>query len=186
MAQSPEEMEAAMVRKLEEKTGRSLEAWIAVARASGEEKHGKVVAHLKAEHGLTHGYANLVAHRARQQGEPAPAADDLVAAQYAGKESLRPVYDAVLDRVRGFGGDVEVAAKKTYVSLRRSKQFAIVQPTTKTRVDVGIQLKAAAPAADRLQAGGFSGMVSHKVGVTSVAEVDDELVGWLRQAYERA
>ena len=66
------------------------------------------------------------------------------------------------------------------------RTFAIVQPTTKTRVDVGIQLKDAAPAAARLQAGGFSGMVSHKVAVTSVAEVDDELAGWLRQAYERA
>lgn len=185
MAQSPEEMEATMARKLEEKTGRSLQQWVTVARATREDKHGKIVAHLKGEHGLTHGYANLVAHKALQRGAP-PAEDDLVAAQYAGKEALRPVYEAILDRVRGFGDDVEVAPKKTYVSLRRAKQFAIVQPATRTRIDLGIQLKDAAPASPRLEPGGFSGMVSHRVRVASRAEVDDELAGWLRQAYERA
>lgn len=67
--------------------------------------------------------------------------------QYAGdKSGLRPIYEAVVAAVRTFGDDVEIAPKKTSVSLRRSKQFALVQPSTRTRVDLGIQLKGVEPA----------------------------------------
>lgn len=185
MAKSPEEMAAAMKANLKEKTGRDLAAWVKVVKASGLEKHGAMVKLLKGEHGLTHGYANLVAHEALNAG--APAADDPVAAQYAGpKAGLRPIYDALADAVRGFGDDVEFAPKKAYVSLRRSKQFALVQPSTKTRVDVGVKLRDAAPEGRLEASGSFNAMVTHRVRVESPAEVDAELVGWLRRAYDEA
>ena len=76
--------------------------------------------------------------------------------------------------------------KKTYVSLRRNKQFAILQPSTKTRFDVGINLKGT-EATDRLEpSGSFNGMVSHRVRLHSLDEVDAELIGWLKEAYELA
>lgn len=181
----PEAAKASMIANLPEKTGKSLPEWIEVLSATGLEKHGEQVKHLKAEHGVTHGFANLIAHETRAAsagGQPEP--EDLVAAQYSGKkEPLRPILDAVLAATSGFGGDVEVSPKKRSVSLRRSKQFAVVQPSTNSRVDVCIQLKGES-ATDRLKAAG--GMTSHKVGVTSVDQVDDELVGWLRDAYGRA
>ena len=96
-------------------------------------------------------------------------------------------HKAYLEAVEGaFGGDVEVSPKKTYVSLRRSKQFALVQPTTKTRVDVGLCLKGEATGPRLEAAGSFNSMVSHRVRLEKPADVDAELVGWLRQAYERA
>ena len=109
-----------------------------------------------------------------------------MAAQYAGaKAGLRPIYDAVLKGVATFGGDVEIAPKKSYVSLRRGKQFAIIQPSTKTRVDIGINLKGIDPT-DRLEASAsFNAMVSHRVRVGTVDEIDAEVLDWLRQAYER-
>ena len=86
----------------------------------------------------------------------------------------------------GFGADVELAPKKAYVSLRRNKQFGLVQPSTKTRVDVGINLKDVA-ATERLEkSGSFNAMVSHRVRLASPTEVDAELIAWLKQAYERA
>ena len=113
------------------------------------------------------------------------AADDLITAQYSGeKAALRPIYDRVMDAVTGFGDDVEVAPKKGYVSLRRSKQFALVQPTTKTRIDVGIQLKGVAPVGRLEASGSFNAMVSHRVRVENAAEVDAQLIGWMRQAYD--
>ncbi len=63
MAKSPEDMANAMIANMKEKTGKTLEQWIAIARKSGEEKHGAIVKHLKSGHGMTHGYANLVAHK---------------------------------------------------------------------------------------------------------------------------
>ena len=92
MAKSPEEMAASMIRNMPEKTGKSLTEWIDIARASGLEKHGQILKMLKADHGMTHGFANLVAIKTLQTGE-APSEDDLVATQYAGaKESLRTIY----------------------------------------------------------------------------------------------
>jgi predicted transport protein len=88
--------------------------------------------------------------------------------------------------VAKLGKDVEVAPKKAYVSLRRAKQFALIQPSTKTRVDVGIQLKDAAPSGRLEASGSFNSMVSHRVRVGAVGEVDKELVGWLKEAYEAA
>ncbi len=187
MAKSPEEMEASMVANLAEKTGKSLEQWLAIAKASGLAKHGEVVKHLKTAHGVTHGYANLIAHRHLAAGKPAAAEDDLIEAQYAGaKADLKPIYDALVKAVSKFGQDVELAPKKAYVSLRRSKQFGCIQPSTKTRVDVGINLKGKAPTPRLEASGSFSAMVTHRVRVASLDDVDAELMGWLREAYDAA
>jgi hypothetical protein len=186
MAKSPEDAMATMAANLKEKTGKSLEEWGAEVKASGLEKHSELVKLLKERHGLGHGYANLVVHSAKgaiPQTEEETA--DLVTAQYAGpREGLKPVYDALIAAVQGFGKDIEVSPKKTYVSLRRNKQFALIQPTTKDRVDVGIQLKGVAPAGRLEASGSFNAMVSHRVRVGSVKEVDAELKGWLKRAYE--
>lgn len=188
MSNKPEDAEATMIRNLEEKWGKSLDEWIDLVAASGLQKHGEIMKLLKGNHGLTHGYANLVAHKARAQAAGGgEAGDDLVTAQYGGaKAGLRPIYDKLVATISGFGDDVELAPKKAYVSLRRSKQFGLVQPSTKTRVDVGINLKDV-PATARLEkSGSFNAMVSHRVRLASAAEVDAELISWLRQAYERA
>ena len=131
MAKSPEEMAASMIAGLKEKTGKSLDEWIKIVKASKLAKHGEIVNFLKTEHGVGHGYANLIVHSANEKAAGgAPADDDLVAAQYAGqKAALKPVYDKLIAAVQKFGGDVEVSPKKSYVSLRRSKQFALAQPS---------------------------------------------------------
>lgn len=177
--------EESMVRNLEEKTGRSMDEWIAIARASGAAKHGEIVKYLKGEHALGHGYASLVAHRTAAAAAPAATEDDLVAKQYSGaKAALEPIYQKLVAEVSAFGDDVEIAPKKAYVSLRRKKQFALVQPSTADRLDVGINLKGVEPDGRLETSGSFNAMVSHRVRVHDREEVDEELVGWLRRAYD--
>lgn len=182
-----EDAEVAMKRNLEEKTGISFTTWVAMARKRNFAKHGEIVAYLKSEHGLGHGYANSIALGARQAVDAAPDSSDLIAAQYAGaKAALRPVYDAVAAAVAKLGRDVEISAKKTCVSFRRNKQFALIQASTATRVDLGINLKGE-PVNARLEASGsFSAMVSHRVRLTSPKDVDAAVQGWLKKAYETA
>jgi hypothetical protein len=175
---------ATMVANLEAKTGRTLADWVAVVNGSGLDRHGEIIATLKRDHDLGHGYANLIAHTARGTSARDADSDALIEAQYAGKKAaLRPIYDAVLAVVLPFGDDLEVAPKKASVSLRRSKQFALVTPATATRVDLGLNLKGTAPSG-RLEAA--TGMCTHRVRLGSAAEVDDEVVGWLREAWSRA
>jgi hypothetical protein len=180
---TPEEQLQKMMAKLEADSGHPPDWWLDRVDESGLAKHGEKVAFLKSEHSLGHGYANALVHLATSRAEGDPGSDDVVDAQYHGKEQLRPIHDAVIAAVSGFGDDVEIAPKKTSVSLRRSKQFALIEPATKSRVDIGINLKGDEPTERLLAAGG---MCTHKVRVSDVAEVDDELIGWLREAYERA
>lgn len=186
MPQNPDEMARTMIANLPEKTGKSLPQWLAIVAKSGLARHGQIVTLLKKEHGVSHGFANLIAQQQLSRGESA-SGDDLVDAQYAGpKAHLRPIHDAVTALVRKLGKDVEVSPKKTYVSYRRSKQFALIQPSTRTRVDLGINLKGTA-ATGRLEASGsFNAMVSHRVRLESKADVDAELKSWLKKAYDAA
>lgn len=174
-------------RNLEAQTGRSRAQWLDLARAQPFARHGELLAWLKNAHGLGHGNANLVALQARQAGAGAVTGEnDGVGAQYAGaKAALKPLYDEIVAAVRKLGPDVEVAPKKGYVSLRRSKQFALIQPST-ARLDVGLILKGVAPAG-RLEANGsFNAMVTHRVRLAAGAKVDAALKRWLKHAYDAA
>ena len=187
MPKSPEEMAQAMVRNLVEKTGKTLAQWMKIAGRSKLMKHGEILRLLKTEHGLTHGYANLIAHKTlKSDAGSASNVDELVDRQYAGaKANLRPIYEKLIAVVTKFG-EVEVSPKTAYVSLRRAKQFAILQPSTASRLDVGIKLKGVKPMG-RLEASKiFNSMVTHRVRVESLKHVDKELVGWLRQAHDAA
>jgi hypothetical protein len=188
MAKTPEEQTASMIENLKEKTGKALGDWLKITKASKLAKHGEIVNMLKTDHGVGHGYANLVAHKTLEAAAGGPVeGEDLVAAQYTGeKAGLKPIYDAIIAAVGKFGPDVEVSPKKGYVSLRRSKQFALVQPSTKTRVDVGIQMKGQPPAGRLEISGSFNAMVTHRVRVEDKADVNAELIGWLKEAYNAA
>ena len=187
MPKSPEEMAEAMVRNLAEKTGKNLAQWLKITGGSKLKKHGELVKFLKSEHGVSHGYAGLIAHKTLESDAGSVSnVGDLVDRQYAGaKANLRPIYEKLVATVTKFG-EVEVSPKKAYVSLRRAMQFAIVQPSTATRLDVGIKLKNVKPAGRLEASGSFNAMVSHRVRLESLKDVDNELVGWLRQAYSTA
>lgn len=181
-----DEATTSMIRNLESQSGRSMADWVALVRCWGLDKHKAMVDRLKAEQGIGHGYANLVAHMAAQ-GDTPPADDDLVAAQYAGaKAPLRALYEQLLALIGGFGPDLEISPKKTYVSLRRSRQFALIQPSTATRLDVGLNLKGVEPDGRLEASGNFNAMCTHRVRVSGPDDLDELLTGWLRQAYEKA
>ncbi|AKS41249.1 DUF5655 domain-containing protein [Wenzhouxiangella marina] len=175
-----------MEQNLKEKTGRDLEEWKALLATKELIKHGEIMTFLKGECGLTHGYANLIALKFREADAASSAPADLVEAQYEKKASLRPIYERLREVMVEFGDDVEVAPKKAAVSFRRKRQFALVQPSTKTRVDLGLKFDDK-PTAGRLEGSGpFGTMCSHRVQLTEPEQVDEELIAWLREAYEQA
>jgi hypothetical protein len=181
-----EDAVASFERNIAAQTGKSVEAWSALAVAKSLPKHGQIVAWLKAEHGLSHSHANHVAKHATRTAVPAPT-DDAVAPLFAGrKQSLRPLYEAVLSAATSLGDDVEVAPKKANVSLRRRKQFALLQPSTSTRLDLGLILRDRPPSGRLEAAGSFNAMFTHRVRLAGPTDLDEEVVCWLREAYEQA
>ncbi len=176
------------IANLESKTGKSFAEWLAIGRSCGFSKHGEIVKFLKETHGIGHGYANLVAMRSLEADAPplaasADPADDLYTGAKAG---LRPIHEAVMTALRGFGGDLEEAPKKGYLSLRRKKQLGLIQPSTPTRVDLGLVLKGVEPTGRLEAAGSWNGMMTHRVRLAAATEVDAQVIGWLRQAFDAA
>jgi len=165
------------------RTGRSVADWLELARSFIPLGHKAGLERLKSEYGIGHGYANTLMLVARSE-EPGAAVVDPVDAQYAGaKAGLRPLYDRLVEAATSLGSDVQIAPKKASVSLRRAKQFGLITPATKTRIDLGLNLPGDA-AGGRLVA--TTGMCTHKVGLDNVSQLDDELLDWLREAYNRA
>lgn len=174
-----ETMKANLLRN----TGRSIDQWADLVRKSGLPKHGDQMKLLKDTHGLGHGYANLICLTAK--GALDVPEDDLLAGQYAGKDALKPVYAALETYAKSLGKDVDISPKKTSVAFRRSKNFAVVTPATKTRIDLGLNLKGSAPTA-RLLAEKPGSMCTHKVRLETAADVDAELKAWIKAAYAAA
>jgi len=174
---------------IQKKTGSTLVELYAWLGATGKAKHGELRDAAKGGLGLGHGDANtLVTLYLRSTGAsaaPAASADAALDEIYAGpKAPLRPVHDAVMAALAPFG-PFEIAPKKGYLSLRRKKQFAMVGPATKTQVEIGLNAKDLV-AGGRLVALPPGGMCQYKVRISTPAEVDTELIAWLRAAYEAA
>ena len=170
-----------MIDNMPERTGKSLEEWKKLLSTKGFEKHGQAVIFLKTKHGVTHGFANMIVTLSKGTNE---APEDLVAIQYEGKEALKPIYEALMKMLTAFGEDITVTPKKGAVSIIRKRQFALIKPATKTRIDLGLKLPGKA-LTDRLgNSGQFGTMCTHGVQISSTAEVDNELKAWLQGAYD--
>lgn len=158
-----------------------------MSKAENFTKHGEIIKFLKEQHSLTHGFANFIALKAR--GTDAGSAenqDDLIIKQYQGKEHFKPLYEKLLSEILGFGKDIEISPTNAYVSLRRKKQFATLQPATKTRFEIGINLKGQEPKGKLEIINSATAMCSHKISLTDIKEIDKEVITWLKTAYENA
>lgn len=175
-----------MIENLKKNTGKSLEQWITIVNKKNFTKHGEYINFLKTEHEFTHGFANLVAHKAR--ASDAGSVDDkgsLIDTQYKGKEFFRPIYDHLIKEISTFGKDVEIAPKKAYVSLRRKKQFAMLIPATKSRYEIGISLKGQEGIGILVEEKPGS-MCTHKIKIGTLEEANKDVVAWIKKAYENA
>jgi predicted transport protein len=175
-----------MEESLKAKTGKDLKTWIRIAKQTGFAKHGQILKFLKEEHGLTHGYANFVALKTLKSDAGSMDDRDLVNNQYKGKERLLMIYVKLLNEINSFGNDIEIAPKKSSVSLRTKKQFVLIQPSTKTRIDLGLKLKDIEPVGRLGNSGPFGTMCTHRIQLTDLLEVDKEVVDYMRLAYEQS
>lgn len=189
MPKSPREMMGAIIRNLPERTGKSVEQWAQLVKSKGPKTTKERIAWLRREHELGGPTAMVIVARAEGSDPLAEYEDQdsLVKAMFAGpKAALRPIYDAALKAGLSLGKDVTASARKTYVTLARKRQFAVIQPSTASRVDLGLVLPGVKPAG-RLKAatnvGG--GRVTHAIALVNVADLDAVARKWLKAAYER-
>lgn len=175
-----------MEKGLYEKTGQSLSHWIGVVKKTGLEKHKAMIDYLKTEHGFTYGFANFVALKTRKADATSHHTNDLIDNQYQGKEKLRPIYNRLIEGLSKLGDDITIMPKKNSVSVIRKRQFVLIKPATKTRIDLGLKLKDK-PTTDRLEnSGPFGTMCTHRVQLKNIEDVDSELMEWINEAYDQS
>ena len=177
------------LNNIQAKTGKSLAEIRKSIAKSGLTKHGEIRQLLMDKLALGYGDANTLVHFAlASDGQSAAeagslSADAVLAGIYSGaKAPLQPLHEKVMLAVKKFG-PFETVPKKGYLSLRRKKQFAMIGPGTKGRLEVGLNAKALS-APTRLVSMPAGGMCQYKVFLTSAKEVDQELLAWLREAYD--
>jgi predicted transport protein len=176
-----------MIDNLHKNTGKSLEEWTTLINSKNFGKHGEMVKYLKEEYSLGHGFANLIAHKAKaSDADSASDTNDLITKQYAGKEHFKSIYDSILGEISKWDGSFEVSPKNAYVSLRRKKQFAILQPATKTRFEIGINLKGQEPFGMLEAISSANAMCSHKINISKEEDLNQEVYEWIRKAFEAA
>jgi predicted transport protein len=177
---------ATMIENLKEKTGHSLDEWKKLIVKQNLSKHGEIVKFLKETHNVTHGYASEIALKVLgSDADSASNADDFIETQYKGKEHLKAYYDKLLSEIQKFDGDFKIDPKKTYVSLKRKKQFIILNPASKTRFEIGFNLKGVEPKG-KLEAEKPNGICSHKINLSDIKEIDKEVIDWIKMAFENA
>ena len=185
------------MRNIQVKTGKTIAALHAALAAAGLSKHAEKRSWLMAQFKLGHGDANAVVNvqgptyaavlAALGDAPPAsaaPAGDPLDAIYSGNKAHLRPLHDAVMAVVTALGPH-ELAPKKTYVSLRRKKQFAMVGPATQALIEIGLNAKDLPPHA-RLKAVPPGGMCAFTLRLGQAAEIDADVRGWLKAAFAAA
>jgi hypothetical protein len=183
------------IAELPQKTGKSLDQWIAYIRKNGPADEKSRREWLKAEHGLGTNAAWWLAERADEN--PKTIDDDpeayLQAAQkwvtdmFAGsKAGLKPIYDKLLDVCLNLADDVKACPCTTIVPLYRNHVFAQIKPTTRTRIDFGFALKDTKATGRLIDTGGFAkkDRITHRIPITSVDEIDAEVTKWLKKAYD--
>ena len=179
---------------LKEKSGRSLDEWLALVKKSAPKAEKERLEWLKQQHGLGTNSARWIAERAEGKGAEMEspeaylqAAEGYVEEMFAGpKQGLRPIYGALLELGLSLGTDVKACPCQTIVPLYRNHVFVQIKPTTRTRIDLGLVLGARKAGGRLIDTGGYAkkDRITHRIGIESAAEIDAEVKRWLRVAYE--
>jgi Domain of unknown function (DUF5655)/Domain of unknown function (DUF4287) len=189
----------AMIQKwisdLQKKSGRSLDQWMKHIENEGPKTVAERRAWLKDVHKIGGNTATWMAQRSVGESgtwDESPeaylkAAERYVADMFAGKKAgLKPIYAALLELGLSVAKDVKACPCQTIVPLYRNHVFAQIKPTTNTRIDMGFALKDTKAKGRLIDTGGFAkkDRITHRIPITSLAEIDDDVKRWLKIAYD--
>lgn len=188
-------MVQSVIAGMKEKTGRSLEEWLKLAKKAGPAGEKERREWLKKEHGLGANYAMWIAGRSlgKMQGDEDPEqylkhAQDYVETMFSGpKEHLRIIYDEILSYALTLGSDIRVSPCQTIVPIYRKHVIAQIKPTTRTRIDLGLALKNAKVPKRLINTGGFEkkDRITHRIEISKPKDFDSEAKRWMKIAYDK-
>ena len=187
MAKEARELEQAFITSLAEETGANLADWMRVLESAGLQKNNEIVKWLKSEKKFNHMQASMLAGIFLNGGEPVFHYPTLFSKLFAGKEQQRPLYDAIAANLQTDLPSILFIPTKTYVSIEDDRVFGCAK-INKTNIRVGLDL-GDEPFGDYVKKSvGLGAMpnITHMIELSDVAQIDERLASYTRQAYERA
>jgi hypothetical protein len=175
---------AAVRAGIERDTGRTLDAWVDLARACPETAHRKRLTWMKAEHGLGQNRAAIVLNVAFPSdvgwSEPAALADLLWA-----DPAARAIYEAVQSKIMRLQR-VVVGQRKGFTAYSRNFQFCALRPVRSGAV-LGLAIEpGTAPHLQRAARHPWAGRLLSALPLSSVTAIPDALEAWLQTAWEKS
>jgi len=176
------------LNNIQQKTHRTIDELRMEIQSTGLQKHSEIRKMLMDRYDLGFGDATMVVHFALQtDGQTAAEAsqssmEEILAGIYSGsKTELRPLHDLVMEKI-DLLGETTITPKKGYFSLRHKRQFAMIGPGSKGRLEIGLNMKKV-QGTDRLIVQPPGGMCQYKIFLSSETEVDGEFLNYLKTAY---
>ncbi|MFN8440826.1 MAG: DUF5655 domain-containing protein [Caldilineaceae bacterium] len=175
------------LEQVQAKTGKTVADFRQMAEQKGIKKTAPLVKWLSEEYGLGYHEAGAINYMLFHADHAQANADEKLTYHFTGNKAIwREACEAIITQITDFGPDVEVSPNTTYINLqRRGKKFALLQISA-SRLDIGIKRKGVAPTGRFEAAGSWNAMVTHRLRINNPQEVDDEVIGWLKQAYDAA
>ncbi len=187
MAKESERLEREFIATAREKTGKELAAWMQVIGSRGETKPNAILNWLKQTHNLNHMQANFLSGIYLNDGKPVFDHKVLFAKLFESKGPLLAVYKSLETAIQKRLSDALFIPTKTYVSIEAKRCFACAT-LTKNTIRVGLDL-GDLPFDDYVQKARSLGAMpnlTHMVEISTAVDVNDELIGYVQQAYNNA
>ncbi len=176
-------------KKITEMTGKNEREIYQMYLDSHFEKHSEIRTFFIEKLELSYGFANTLAHYVSKTDgtslSEGKTMDELLDEIYSkDKAKFRPIHEELISEIKKFG-DFEMIPKKGYMSLKQKRQFAMIGPKTNNRMEIGINGKNL-KSSQRLEEQPKGSMCQYIVKITDLKDVDQELIGWLYEAYQQS
>jgi hypothetical protein len=187
MSKSFEEIEKEFIDGLKASTGKDLPAWLNAIKDAVPGKRDNIITWLKGKNGFIHSHATMLVAMYMNNGKPVYGSEEeLVNAQFEGKEALRDLYSHLISFVQRQFASAVVIPKKTYISIAEKKEFAAIN-IKKTEIRLGLDL-GDMPFTEEVQKSKLTGpmpRISHMILLTDKAQLNVALLELLTSSYKR-
>ncbi len=186
MAKNAREIEQEFIATVNDQTGHTLDSWMEMIGQSGETKTNSIIKWIKSTHGLNHMQANILTGIYNNDGKPVFDYDSLMRKLFAGKEAQKPLYDVLQTQIADAVTDVQFIPTKTYISLENERVIGCIK-INKSNVRLGLDLGDSAYEGILQEPKGLGAMpnIAHMIELTTADEVDDTVVAYVAEAYNR-
>jgi hypothetical protein len=187
MAKDSQRLEQEFIATAREKTGRDVPEWMTIISTSGLDKSNALIKWLKDEHKLNHLQANFLTGIYLNGGQPVYDYDVLFAKLFDGKNGLQALYRTLESAIQKTLPEAEFIPTKAYVSIEGKRCFACAT-LTKQNIRVGLDLgdRPFDDYTQRAKSLGAMPNLTHMVEITDPVQIDDRLLDFVQQAYDRA